>query len=204
MVTGCRSERKAQENLLIGRAKLVNARAAESDHRQMLPSREKPLCSSAAAFPAHRETYSARCASHCSARVQYLAREEKFTMHCLPFPTRAPIYPGGRHSGAIVAPSLLAARQMDLTCRRKCAVDQRCLPMSERKFPSRGRKCADDGLRSGGEFGDDGVEEVGGGLVGGGLLGFERIDQSHQFFDFGHDAFLFGEGWNCDRKLFQL
>ncbi|MDB6151086.1 MAG: hypothetical protein JWQ44_2534 [Chthoniobacter sp.] len=50
----------------------------------------------------------------------------------------------------------------------------------------------------GGEFGDEGGEEVRGGGAGGGELRFQRVHQGHQLPHFGHDPALFGEGWDGD------
>ena len=51
--------------------------------------------------------------------------------------------------------------------------------------------------RGAGEFGDQGIEEVGGGGSGGDKLGFQLVHQGHQVIHFGHDAALFGQGWEC-------
>ena len=57
------------------------------------------------------------------------------------------------------------------------------------------------GRSGGGEFGDEGLEEVLGGGAGGGELRFQLVHQGHQLIHFGHDPALFGEGWeregNC-------
>jgi hypothetical protein len=55
---------------------------------------------------------------------------------------------------------------------------------------------AGDGGRNvgGGEFGDEGGEEVRGGGAGSGELRFQRVHQGHQLLHFGHDPALFGEG----------
>jgi hypothetical protein len=64
-------------------------------------------------------------------------------------------------------------------------------PLFRRNFMVAGRA---------GEFGDEGGEEVRGGRAGGGELRFQRVDQGHQLLHFGHDALLFGEGWEWDRN----
>jgi len=51
----------------------------------------------------------------------------------------------------------------------------------------------------GGEFGDEGGEEVRGGGAGGGELRFQGVHQGHQLLHFGHDPSLFGEGWQGNR-----
>lgn len=45
----------------------------------------------------------------------------------------------------------------------------------------------------GGEFGDEGGEEVRGGGAGGGELRLQLVHQGHQLIHFGHDPGLFGE-----------
>ena len=47
----------------------------------------------------------------------------------------------------------------------------------------------------GGEFGDEGGEEVRGGGAGGGELRFQRVHQGHQLLHFGHDSAWFGQWW---------
>jgi hypothetical protein len=44
----------------------------------------------------------------------------------------------------------------------------------------------------GGEFYDEGFEEVLGGGAGGGELHFQLVHQGHQLIHFGHDAALLG------------
>jgi len=46
----------------------------------------------------------------------------------------------------------------------------------------------------GGEFGDQGGEEVLSGGAGGSELRFQRVHQGHQLLHFGHDPALLGEG----------
>ena len=53
--------------------------------------------------------------------------------------------------------------------------------------------CSCAGVGAGGEFGDEGFEEVRGGGAGGGELRFQLVHQGHQLIHFGHDPELFGE-----------
>jgi hypothetical protein len=55
-------------------------------------------------------------------------------------------------------------------------------------------------VRAGGQFGDEGFEEVRGGGAGSGELRFQLVHQGHQLIHFGHDPALFGEGWDEDRS----
>ena len=55
------------------------------------------------------------------------------------------------------------------------------------------------GSSGGGEFGDEGGEEVRGGGAGGGELRFQRVHQGHKLLHFSHDPALFGEGWDGNR-----
>lgn len=51
----------------------------------------------------------------------------------------------------------------------------------------------------GGEFGDQGFEEVLGSGAGSGEVGFQLVDQGHELIDFGDYSALFGERWERER-----
>ena len=48
---------------------------------------------------------------------------------------------------------------------------------------------------------EGGVEEVGGGGLGGGEPGFQRVVQAQQRIRLSHDPLSFGEWWNCHKDL---
>lgn len=54
------------------------------------------------------------------------------------------------------------------------------------------------------KLGDEGIEEVFGGVAGGGELRFQLVHQGHQLIHFGYDSALFGEWWEWDCEAFDI